>query len=104
MTSRYAEGWQAGDCYVICDYCGFRNRYSQTSLIWNNMRVCNSPCYEATPSLVTWKVPSYPHEGQALPDCRPDQQTETLATGTTSTDWLINAIPGWFFSNVPGTE
>lgn len=54
--------YKKGDWNVICDRCGFKKKYSETRLEWDNLLVCISPCWE----------PRQPQDYvRAIPDMKP---------------------------------
>ena len=38
--------YKKGDWNVICDICGFKKKFSETSINWKNQVVCSDTCYE----------------------------------------------------------
>lgn len=70
MGNRFTPGFIPGDPYVICDICGFKCRFSNSAMMYNNLRACDV-CWNAQP-INDLPPPIFKQEGQAFPDSRPE--------------------------------
>ncbi len=84
MPTRYTPGYTPGGTYVICDICGFKNRASNTAMMYNNLRACKDTCWDRRPPNDT-PPKVIPGEGKAIKNPRPES-TDVFIDSTLSPD------------------
>lgn len=79
-----AEGYIAGDPWVICDVCGFKYRMSDTKKRWDNLRVCHADFETRHPQdFVRGRM-----DRQRVVDARPQPVDVFIAPGDVTVDDL----------------